>query len=307
MANTERILVTGGSGFLGRHIVSLARAQGHDVVAGQRVADRSGTIRLDVRDEGSIDAALRAVSPDLIINCAAYGVNYADQDFDAALAVNVLGALSLLEAAARFGAQRFVHVGSCFEYGSKPGPIREDAVLAPTATYGATKAAATLLLGERARALGIELLVVRPFGMWGPGEPGHRVVPQLIAACRSRTPLDLTSCEVIRDYTYVEDMAAYVLAVASVRDLRGVSIVNLGSGRGVVLRDFIVAMARLLNGEALLRFGALPHRPTEMQSLVADVSLMRRLVGTLPMTSLGTGVQRMISHASSVIEGGRAT
>src|SRR5262249_31778247 len=158
----------------------------------------------------SVDAAFEQLTPGLVVHCAAYGVNYAEQDLDRAIAVNVHGSLNVLAAAARCGARRFVHVGSCFEYGSHAGLIREDAALNPTAIYGATKAAATLLMRERAAALGVPLIVARPFGTWGPGEAAHRIVPQVLAACLARSTLDLTACDVLRDYTYVEDMAACI-------------------------------------------------------------------------------------------------
>jgi nucleoside-diphosphate-sugar epimerase len=215
------------------------------------------------------------------------------------MAVNVQGTLNVLAAAARHGAQRFLHIGSCFEYGSKPEPITEEELLTPTALYGATKAAATLLVIERARSLNVPLVIARPFGMWGPGEGPHRLVPQIIAACVNREPLNLTACDVIRDYTYVEDMAANILALAQTPGIPPGTIVNMGSGQGIRLRDFVLSVARVLDGADLMRFGVLPHRPTEMPSLVADVTRMRELLGSRPATLLNEGVRRMMTGVQS--------
>jgi nucleoside-diphosphate-sugar epimerase len=242
----------------------------------------------------SVDTAFRESAPSIVIHCAAYGVNYAEQDPDQALAVNVLGTLCVLKAAASCGVTRFVHIGSCFEYGSHEGAISEDAPLNPTAIYGSTKAAASILLRERAHALGIPLLVVRPFGIWGPGEAPYRLVPQVITACITRSPLKLTPCEMVRDYLYIEDVAQNILALATRRNVDSGTVVNVGSGEPLVLRDFVRSIASALNGEEYMQFGALPYRPSEMPSLVADVTRMHQLLGSGPRTPFCECVQHVL-------------
>lgn len=296
MGIADSILITGARGFIGSHMVAWACSQGLRTTAAYRGAREPGAIHLDVCDVASIDAGFRQTAPALVVHCAAYGVNYAEQDPDRALAVNVLGSLQVLEAAARHGARRFVHLGSCFEYGSHPGFIREDAALNPTAIYGATKAASTLLMRERAEALRIPLIVVRPFGTWGPSEAAYRLVPQVLKACLARSALDLTPCEVHRDYTYVEDMAASIGSLLLATDFAAGTIVNVGSGEKVLLRDFVVAIARMFDAEDLMRFGARPYRQTEMTSLVADVSRLRESINVPSRTSLAEGIRRTVAH-----------
>lgn len=294
MADVERILLTGASGFLGKHIRACARARGQRLVAACRSPLDGSAIHLDVCNPATVEAALSEVKPSVIIHCAAYGVNYAEQDWRRAFAVNVEGTLCVLEAAARHGARKFMYVGSCFEYGSRSGPISEEAPLKPTASYGATKAAATILASERARSLKLPLTVVRPFGMWGPDEPEFRIIPQVIRACKSRSPLKLTSCEVLRDYMYVGDVAEDILQLSEISDLEGGTIVNIASGEGGLLRDFVLSVARLLGGEGLMKFGELPYRPTEMPSLIADVRKLHRLIGAKSRMPIAEGVKRMI-------------
>ncbi len=289
-----RVLVTGASGFVGTHVVDQACKAGWDVVAAYHRAPRDGGIDMDICDAAGVSAAFRDTKPTHVINCAAYGVNYSDQDHHRAIAVNLHGALNVLAAAAEHNVQRLVHVGSCFEYGSHDCPIAESTALNPTAIYGATKAAATLLLRERARVAGAPLLIARPFALWGPGEGAHRLIPQVVNACISRKPLKLTSCEVVRDYMYVEDLAACLLRLALVSGEPSGAVVNLASGRGQMLRDFVRDVARLLDGDDLMHFGTLSYRPTEMSCLVADLVVMRRLLGELPETPMVEGVRRMV-------------
>lgn len=296
MRADHTVLVTGARGFIGAHIVACARDKGLHVVPAYRGAREPGAVSLDVCDPESVETALRDVLPSYVVHCAAYGVNYAEQDLDRALSVNVRGSLRVLEAAARHGVRRFIHLGSCFEYGSHAARIGEEAALNPTAVYGASKAAATLLMRERACALNMSLIVVRPFGTWGPGEAPHRLIPQVLQACIDRLPLKLTPCDVVRDYTYAEDLAACILRLLFIDDIPTGTIVNVGSGRSVVLRDFVLAIARMFYAEELMQFGALAHRPTEMSSLVADVSRLHDLVGELPRTSLAEGVRRTVAQ-----------
>lgn len=290
------ILITGARGFLGSHVFARALDQRLHAIAAYRGASQRGAVHLDVCDPQSVDAAFRETQPSAVVHCAAYGVNYAEQDLDLALAVNVRGSLRVLSAAAQYGVRRFVHLGSCFEYGSWPTAISERLALNPTAIYGASKCAATLLMRERASALGVSLIVARPFGTWGPREAAYRLIPQVLRACFHRAPLKLTPCEVVRDYTYAEDMAARILALAFVDDVATGTVVNVGSGQSVVLRDFVLAIARMFDAEELMHFGAMDYRPTEMSSLVADVTQLRALLGNLETTSLEEGVRRTVAQ-----------
>lgn len=299
MISPNCILVTGGSGFLGSHIVRRARAEGCKVISAYRNAKGGGAVPVDVCDQDDVKAVFRAVSPSIVIHCAAYGVNYADQDFARALQVNIQGSLHVLNCAAQHGVRRLVHVGSAVEYGSLEGLISEEAALNPTAIYGSTKAAGTILMRQQAQALDVPLVVARPFALWGPGEGMHHLIPQVVSACVRRIPLRLTTCEVLRDYTYVEDMSASILALARKDDVPVGTVVNMGSGEGQLLRDFVRSIAKLLDGEHLMEFGALPSRPTEMRSLVPDITRMHSLLGAGAATPLAEGVRRMVALYSS--------
>lgn len=295
MISPARILVTGGSGFLGSHIVRRARAERWNVISAYRNAKGDDAVPMDVCDVGSVETVFRAISPSVVIHCAAYGVNYADQDLERALQVNVHGSLHVLHAAAKRRVRRLVHVGSAVEYGSVEGLISEEASLNPTAIYGSTKAAGTILVRQRAQALDVPLVVARPFALWGPGEGMHHLIPQVVSACIRQVPLQLTSCEVLRDYTYVEDMSASILALARMDDVPSGIIVNMGSGEGQLLRDFVRSIAKLLGGEHLMEFDARPSRPTEMRSLIPDITRMREILGAGAATSVAEGVRRMVA------------
>jgi len=127
---------------------------------------------MDLLDAASVQRMILTYHPDSVISCAAYGVDHREQDAGLATAVNIKGAYALLETCASHSVERYVHIGSCFEYGDKDYTISEEDSLEPTTIYGATKAAGSILVRQRAKELAINSVVLRPFGMWGPFEAG---------------------------------------------------------------------------------------------------------------------------------------
>ncbi len=288
------MLVTGAGGFFGRHVRDQLLKRGLRPIAAGRTASSFVDLAFDLTDRSAIDRALEAIRPDQVVNCAAYGVDYSDRDAGTAMEVNIRGALDLYESACHYGVRRVLQVGSCFEYGSRPHRIAESEPLRPFGPYGLSKAAASLLLLERSRDLGVPVLIARPFGMWGPGEGGHRLVPQVVRACRERTELDLTPCDVVRDYSYVGDIARDLVSLLELESWISMSTINLGSGHALLLRDFVEQIASEFGGTELMLFGRLPHRPNEIQRLVANVDLLRQTVGQTSATSLAEGLRRVI-------------
>ncbi|SOB80578.1 Nucleoside-diphosphate-sugar epimerase [Sphingomonas guangdongensis] len=228
---------------------------------------------------------------DLVVHCAAYGVDYRQRDFDTGLAANVSASVRLAEAVAARGA-RLIHVGTSYEYGTEDGVLTEDRRLAPVGVYGVTKAAATLALQDLARRTGASLAVVRPFSMYGPLEGEHKFVPLVMAASRSGSPLDLTPGDQQRDYLYVGDVSDACLDLGSSNDFPSGEVFNLASGSGLRLRDVALAAVHAAGGDVkVLRWGAKPYRPAESMRVVGDANKIARAIGWRATTSLVTGMR----------------
>lgn len=301
-----KVWVVGASGFVGSHLTEFLVAQGESVRAlGLRPMQTSikndGSslefYELDLvkiqENQNNLRKLFEQDRPKIVFFCSAYGVNPADSsDLSQALSINAQAPYFFAHLCAEAGVSTMVYLGSCFEYGDKPGKIREDSVLRPTAIYGISKATGTLLLQEASARIATRIIIARLFGQWGPREGSHRLVPQLVEASLLNKPVPLTFGEQIRDFLYVSDTAR-ILWQLSLSDCPTGEIVNVARGEGVKLREFITEIADILKINDLLLFGDLPYRENEMMSLVADTTKLRQFVTFDQWTSLQEGLKRM--------------
>jgi len=298
---TTRVLVTGAGGFLGARLARRLLELGVPVIAGVRpganlwrletVKNRLRLLPLDLSRRDALEPALRSEEPQIVIHAAAYGVNPSQRDPAHSIDVNLLGSLALLQACSRVQVCRFLQMGSCFEYALKDGPLEENDPLNPVSLYGAVKGAASLVVPPLAQALKMDAVVLRLFGLWGPDEDAHRLVPQILRGFLTRTPILLTGGLQRRDFSYVDDIAETLVRFAFADAFPAQSLLNVGSGRPVTVEAFARSIAGVLGCEELLRFGALPYRPRELGSLYPSLRRWTELHGPIPTTRLSEAVE----------------
>jgi nucleoside-diphosphate-sugar epimerase len=281
------VLVTGAAGFLGRHVVAKLLASGRNVLAVARAPCECGAEvhALDLRDHEALARLVRERGIREVVHLAAAGVRR-EASWEELSAVNVGATLALARALEGVSEHRLVVAGTMFECAPQEAPLREDAPLGPTTLYGVSKAAALLALATT-RASWTSL---RLFHIYGPGEQPPRLFPSLIQKIRQRQTIETTDLEQVRDLVWVEDAAqAFVNALQEPPTRRPV---NVASGRGVPLKEVVLALAEKLGGKELVRLGALPRRPGEASRLVGNPSLARTLLGWEARTSWEEGLAR---------------
>lgn len=298
----QRVLVTGATGFVGRHVVQQGLALDVELHALSRTETRSAGVRWwqgDLLDEDVIKQVLSQVQPDGILHLAAGGVAYGAARNRDVLQINIKGLAILLDSVQEAGTKpHVVLAGSGFEYAPQDRPLREDDPIAPNSVYGVSKAAATQL--AHLYAAKFPITVLRMFSLYGPGEQEPRVVPYVIAQARRGLPIDLTPGEQVRDYTYVKDAAeGFWRTLASPPSAPVFRVWNMASGITITLRSFLETLAPLLGQRGLtpdLRFGARPYRPDELMTYTADVTRLCKALAWSPSTPLAAGFSAMLNE-----------
>jgi nucleoside-diphosphate-sugar epimerase len=313
-----KVLVTGAAGFIGCHVLRhLCALPGIETVALVRASsdlwrlktygldaatrDRLALACADLCDETSIDQVLRQVWPETLIHLAMVYHHLGSAGGPDVVAVNREATLRLHRAFSAHGGRRFVSAGTFFEYGHVDADrIDEAAPCRPCYDYARAKAQATEGLVAQGHETGTETLVLRVFAPYGPMEDHRRIVPQLIAAALMGGRLALSPGEQVRDYVFVEDVAAALVAAALRPALaKAPRVYNVCSGVGHSLRQLAAAVSRVLDRPLDLQWGAIPYRPDEMMRLVGDNRRIGQELGWQPSCSLLEGLRRTAGWMSA--------
>jgi nucleoside-diphosphate-sugar epimerase len=302
-----RILVTGATGFLGTHVVARLLTQpGATVTALVRPGNSRDRVRLaghdgpqgvvaDLLSPEDVRRAVRSVRPEVLVHLAALVHHAHDGSGGAAMhALNFHAAVGLHEQFLAAGGRRFVFAGSCFEYGHHDAErLDEDAPCRPRFDYAVSKVRATTALLDRAASTGTEVVALRVFMPYGPGEASGRLVPQLLRAGLTGGALRLTPGEQVRDWVYAGDVAgAFTAAAAVPRLARPQVIYNVCSGVGHSLRQVAAAAEDVVGRPLAAHWGALPYRPDELMRLVGCNRRVRDELGWQAGVDLRDGLRR---------------
>lgn len=276
-----RLLITGASGFIGSHVAALASQDGdweHVRAAARRDAD--------LLDPAAAARLITATRPTHLIHLAWFvePVSYWTSPENARW---VEASARLFRAFAQHGGQRLVGVGSSAEYDwSGNGVLKEDSTpLRPATPYGESKKR----LHELAEATGVSSAWARVFAVYGPGEPDSRFIPRMIRALTGDEPGVCTATSAARDFIYVRDVAAALLALAK-SDVRGG--VNVGTGVATPLGDVVRLLVEQLGHGENIRMEPGNDPPL----VVADITRLRDEVGFVPSIDLARGLELTIGQ-----------
>jgi nucleoside-diphosphate-sugar epimerase len=300
-----RALVTGANGFVGAHLTARLVADGWDVVAVVRRGSPDPAWRLavlgcaadvelvpaDLSDPSETRAAGAAADADVVFLLAAARAGATPAARAATLAVNSASGTWLVDAVSD-RCRAVVRLGSSTEYGQVDAPMDENAPLRPRGFFGATKAAGSLLVTAAAAARGLRACVLRAFQVYGPLDHPGRLVPTVLRAAITGTPLALTEPGRRRDWVYVDDVVEACARAALADNLPPGQVLNVGTGVQVANEELVTLAQRVTGRTIELDVGAHPGRPWDTGSWVCDPSLARDLLGWEAKVSLEEGLRR---------------
>ena len=298
---SERVLVTGASGFVGRPLVAALVAGGVRVEAlGCRNAGPELSAvhwhRADLLSPGDVRALLRELRPAVLVHCAWYVEH--GRFWSAPENLNWLDAS--LELAARFfetGGRRFVGIGTCAEYAIQEAndnmPWPESRKIDPVTLYGRAKAELwRRLLALAERRASAQVVWARLFHLFGESEAPERLVSSIVRSVFAGREACCGSGRLVRDFSSVR-FAAEALATLACSRVTGP--VNIGSGQPRSIAALSRLVARLSGRPDLLRLGALPDRPDDVPVMVADTKRLRLEVGHGIRPSVEDDLRRVIA------------
>jgi UDP-glucuronate 4-epimerase len=307
-----RLLVTGGAGFVGSHLVDALLAQGDEVVvldnfdpfygrtakeaniSAHRLDSRWQLVEGDLRDLEALTGRLPGPFDAFVHLAAKAGVRPSIQDPLTYQDVNVRGTQNLLECARRLGVPHFVFASSSSVYGVNPQVpwSEEDAVLRPISPYASTKVSGELLGHVYSHLYGMRFIALRFFTVYGPRQRPDLAIhkfARLITEGRAIPVFGDGSTR--RDYTYVDDVISGVRA-AIAYDRTSYEVVNLGNNSTVTLMEMIRGLEAALGTTARLEW--LPEQPGDVPQTWASLVRARDLLGYQPTTTFPEGLRRFV-------------
>lgn len=299
----KSILITGGCGFIGSHLVRRMLEEGGQVhVAARRktgnwrikcVESKINIHILDITDFHRVDKLVRDVRPDYVFHLAAYGVDSKDRDYIRAAETNIMGTVNLFNAIKNYGCKRIINLGSCAEYGDRKEKMREDMCPCPSSIYGSTKACATIAGHQIARENHIDIATIRPFGIFGEGEERHKIFSYVITGLLKGETVELSRCEQERDYCYVENIIDGILMAAEREGVRD-EIFNIGTGELHPLKYYIELIFEAVGTDKRPLYGAVAYRENEMWTPSPDLAKIKTRLGWKPRIELEEGIRRTV-------------
>lgn len=314
-----RVLVTGGAGFIGSHLVDALLEGGAEAVtvvdtfflgreenleaARARHGDALTVYREDAGDLGAMTAVCRAERPDVAFNLATKALLYSFFNPVGAFQVNVSIGAALGELMRQGVLPKLVHLSTSEVYGTAQQiSMSEEHPLLAETSYAAGKAAADLLLMSYVNMYGLDVVTVRPFNNYGPRQNDGAfaaIVPLTIKRLLEGTPPVIEGDGLqTRDFIYVEDTVAAILALATMDEAAGRTL-NVGSGREIAIREVVETICDIAGyaGEIVHA----PARVADVRRHRADVTRVEELLGPVAPTGLREGLEQTYGwHAAAV-------
>lgn len=302
-----KIVVTGGAGFIGSHITELLCDLNFDVLVVDNLSfgyknfvdKRAVFVEGNVGDKKLMRQVLRGA--DAVIHLAASSIiKFSYEDPESYFQNNLINGVALLDAMREEKVKKIIFSSTAAVYGIPTNtPINEDDPKNPINAYGASKLAFEEALKAYYHMFGIESVSLRYFNAYGPRDeqkPATRAVPMWIKAILSDKPVEVYwQAKQIRDYVFVKDIAQ---AHVSVLSAKGYNIYNIGSGKGVVMKDIINNIENIVGRK--LKIIDKGERKGDPNELIADISKIQKEFGWKPKVSLVEGLKQTIVYYQNV-------
>jgi NAD dependent epimerase/dehydratase len=307
----KRVLVTGGDGFIGSHLVAQLVAENARVTA---LAQYNSFNNWGWLEDLSCLGRIQVISGDIrdpqfcldlcqgmevIFHLAALiSIPYSYKAPDSYVDTNVKGTLNICQAALRGKIKRLIHTSTSEVYGTAHyAPLDEKHPLNAQSPYAATKVAADAIAASFQSSFELPVVIARPFNTYGPRQSARAVIPTIITQIAiGRKEVSLGELSATRDFTFVRDTCEGLVAIAGMDDAKG-EVFHIGSNKEIAIGDLFSLIAEMMNSDARVVTDKTRLRPnlSEVRRLRCDNQKLRQATGFEPKTSLRDGLAATIA------------
>ena len=296
------ILVLGGNGFIGSHLIKRCSELGYKCVSISLKENiflnnliNVKHINVDIRNFSELNKALKGMKFDFVVNLSGYidhsnifngGIDTFNTHFGGL--VNVIRSIDLKEI------KKFVQIGSSDEYGNTKSPQNEDSKEEPISTYSLAKLSCTNFLKMLYKTEGLPVVTLRLFLVYGERQKTDRFLPFVIKSCLKNEKFPTSRGEQIRDFCYVSDIIDGILISLTEQNCNG-KVINLASGVPISIREVVEKIVKNV-GYGKPQFGEIKYRPQENMKLYADIEKAKKLLHWEPKVKLETGLIKTIMY-----------
>jgi nucleoside-diphosphate-sugar epimerase len=297
----KRVLVTGGSGFIGSHLIRQLRKAGADVAVTVRYGNIVKNIRLaecwndirvieaDLRNRGALDA-IRDFAPQVVFHLAAYHhVGQSFKQVEECFDVNAKGSANLFDVCTE--AEKFVYVATSEVYGHQESvPFIETMQPMPMSPYAITKYAGELYARMKQRIGGaMSIVILRPFNAYGPYQSTKAIIPELIIKSLRGEPIRTTCGEQTREFNFVTNLTDGMIKAAE-HPGRIDGPINLSAAEEIQICKLVRKIAEITQTRSSIEIGALSYRPNEIWRMYGDSTRAHDVLGWKPAINLEQGL-----------------
>ena len=295
----HRILVVGGTGFIGHHLLKETVRRGWSCTSvslnapiQHRKIAKVNYVFADVTNKSELKSKLDDYY-DYVVNLGGYpDHNLLNEGGDKIINNHFAAVINLVSATSRRKLKRFVQIGSSDEYGKAQEPQTETTREQPISPYSIAKVASTHFIQMLHRSEQFPGVTLRPFLIYGPGQDEKRFIPQVIKGCLSESPFPISEGKQLRDFCHVNDAVEAIMLAMMSDDSNG-NIFNVGSGVPITIRSVVEKITNIINkGKPL--FGEVSFRPGENMYLYANIDSIHKVLKWEPTVNFDTGIRGVI-------------
>jgi UDP-glucose 4-epimerase len=294
---SQRVAVTGATGFLGGHVVRQLKEANAEVIA---VNDRHRTVsrhsaNCDVEtvwfdEPAELAPAVQSTLPDYVIHLHAAITTARDQAaLEQTVETNLLPSIALMMACIEMKLKRLILMGSGEEFGLVTGRFDDHSNANPPSPYGASKAAVTCYAKMFSNVFQLPVVVLRPSVIYGPCQAPRMLIPQVMHSLFAGKEIAVTAGMQTRDFIHVDDVARGIVSALTVSGIDGRSW-NLGSGEVVTVKHCLSRIEAITGCSGLVRYGAIPYKKGETFAYEPLVEETYAAFGWRPSISLDDGL-----------------